>query len=746
MRAGAWGGPISTDNARVWVNGVRRPVRSVNVQRGMRDGHPAAPTSASMCVTATIGWENPADVSADAPEPWSGDSWHPRDGDSVHIETGDGALGQWWTIHRGVIDSTTGTLEDGTATSRTVDGIDDLTSAVTIGALLARMTPASNSTTAFRQMGLSSTFLIDRVLRSCAGHWCATPPRTTQTIASATSQGSLWPEVGSLLSGHRLGDMGLSPQWTVTPYGVAGYGYVAEYAVADLADTPTPILSLGLHTVGSGIGRVNIVDADGYGAWLGHDRGTDDIVYGTTGTGSSTTYRMARNGATRAAIFFQRTGSGTQTLTVRASDGREVTVNPGVAIPSGWACSRVSVDGRAGIGWWLVEGAKPVAQKWFTLNHSPTAVLRINEQNWMVASPDMPWVDAAEWLTEQLEAELSAMWLNEDGVMQWRGRGNLESAPISQRVTTDLSVLSMGWETRRHAIAKNVTVTYEEPHVRAVTGTVSVDCWEEDSIDLGPGEEELITVSVPDDQDWIGVDMTTGLITGSTTPAQLRNGSKHGGTLYEDTDKEPGQAWATAGLSCTMTRVGLRAINVLVDVWSSVGGGHRIKTAIPDLDVVTSKLSRWHTGRAALRIRARAVTTWVKGERSRSAGTSGLSVFEHAIGWRLQRVSSTADSIRALLDDLAAIVSSTRPVAGPFVMEHDPRRQIGDVVRVSDPHVTGRWVDVIVQDITTDVAAFTDAIEGRTINSGAISGLTLLHPAGSSAITPPIEHTREVAS
>lgn len=745
MRAGAWDGPVSTDNARVWVNGVRRPVRSVNVQRGMRDGHPAAPTSASMCVTATIGWENPADVSADAPEPWSGDSWHPRDGDSVHIETGDGALGQWWTIHRGVIDSTTGTLEDGTATSRTVDDIEDLDSSVTIGALLARMVPSSDAAPSFRQMGLSTTYHIDRFLRDCDGHWCATPPETTQTIASAPNQGSLWPEVGALRSGHRLGDTGLSPRWTVTPYGVAPYDYVAEYAVADLTDTPTPILSLGLHTIGSGIGRVNIVDADGYGAWLGHDRGTDDIVYGTTGSGSSTTYRMARNGADRAAIFFQRTGTGTQTLTVRASDGREVTVNPGVSIPSGWACSRVSVDGRAGIGWWLVEGAKPVAQKWDTLNHSPTAVLRINEQNWMVASPDLERVNAADELTAQLEAELSAMWLDEDGVMQWRGRGTLESAPISQTVTTDLSVLSMGWETRRKAIARAVTVTHDEPNVRSVTGSISVDCWDNDSLDLGAGEEELITVSVPDDQDWIGVAFTSSLITGSTTPAQLRTGSKHGGTLYEDTDNEPGQAWATAGLSCTMTRLGLRAINVLVSAWGSVPSGHRIKTAIPDLDEVASKLSRWHTGRAALRIRARAVTTWVKDERSRSAGTSGLSVFEHDIGWRLQRVSETADSIRALINDLAAIVSSTRPVAGPFVIEHDPRRQIGDVVRVSDPHVTGRWVDVIVQDVTTDVAAFTDTIEGRTVNSGAISGLTLLHPAGPTAITPPIEHTREVA-
>lgn len=754
MRAGTWSGAVSTENARVTINGAVVPahrIAKVSIQSGMRDGHPANRGGGQWCVTAEIEWASPEDVTASAPEPFSGASWLPKAGDSVVIESGDAATGQWWVQHRGIVDDTTGELSEGTAVTATVDTIEELDSRVSFAALAARMVPLSDNATSYREIGLQSTFYVDRMLRQAQNEWgwYATPQKTWQTLGSATGMGSLWPEVGNVVSAQRIGDVFSGPSWIRTPYGVSPTTYAATYYLS--AATPEVILSchVGPGYTGSSDGTIQVVDTDGNGCFIGVDTATDEITYGVMTTGGGPTWRLPRGTATRAAIFFRRDTSSSQTLIVRTDDGREVTRNPtSTGYPTGWAADRVWVTSRAVLGWWMVEGAKPTAQRWYTLNSTPTARVRLGDLQWWRASWDMPWVSPSEWLAEQVDAECAAMWLDEDGSMQWAGRGVLDAQSVAQTVTTDLDVDSVAWESRRRSMARSVWVQLEDPSVRRLLGGPRQNCWEDGSLDLGSGESETVTVTIPDDEDWLGIDLAPVALTEWTQESWLRSGSKFGGTQYqESTSGAPGQTWAIY-VDCTMTRRGLRNVDVYYSPWASLPSDRRVKSAIPDLNADTapaSALASWHAGRPALRIRSRGLTAWVEDERSLMAGAIGPSRYNHDVGRRVQKVSESTDPVGDLLSWLRTVVSSTNPTVTGLVLSHDPRRQIGDKVRVQDRHVTGLWIDVLVQQRDADLDDMTDSITGRVTAWGTVPDLGLLHPAGPTALTPPTNMNREVA-
>ena len=733
MRAGTWGGAVSTDNVRVTVDGVVRPVSSVRITSGMRDGHPLA-ESGSWCVEATITWADPAGVSVDAPEPWSGESWLPRAGADVVIETGDGALGQWWVQHRGKIDDTTGSIADGTAVSTTVDMIDDLSGSVSFGALMSRMPPSPGSTE-YRDMGMQSTFLVDRMMRRAQGDafgWYATPPRTWQTLGSVPGQGSLWPEVGTLIScGHRS-TAGAGPAWSKTIYGVAPTNHVAETRL--ISATPVPILTTGVWG-GSGAATLRVVDDNGVGFHIQYDGAEDRVRVSTRGVSPLSTYSLPRQGVTRAALYARRVTGG-QEMTLRLSDGREETFSPtAAAFPSGWAATRVLADSDgATLGWWLCEGDKPSSQRWSTLEHSPTARLRIGDHPWWIAARDVVSEDPAQWLGEQVDAECAAMWLDEDGVMQWAGRGVLDSLSVAQTVTSDLDVDDIQWQSRRRALAKSVVLTWDQPRVdMGWQGRTNRTLWEDDSVEVGPGETETIPVSVPSDQDWIGVDLSPHHITGyGHTAAYYTEGSIFGGTQVRASDSED-QAWA-GFVACTMSKDGARDYTITYGAWSSMSGSHRLKSSFP-----TTTTAFVRSGAAALALRSQARLIWAEREQSMGAGANGLSTYTHTVGWRVQ---DSTGNVNNLLTFLAGVMSSRTPTVTGLVLSHDPRRQVGDKIRVQDRHVTGRWVDVLVQQREVDVDDMTESISGRVTASGAIAGLNLQHPAGPTALTPVTDWTK----
>lgn len=770
MRPGTWNGAVSTDNVRVTVNGTVRPVKDVRIQSGMRDGHPAA-ESGSWCVEATIDWQDPALVTGDSPHLFgvqSGNArrgatdWLPKAGDSVVIETGDAATGQWWVQHRGVIDDTTGSIADGTAKSTTVDNIEDLSGRVQFGALLHRMTPWSNSHD-YRWIGLSSIYMVDRMFRNPQTEgigWYATPPMTWQTIASAPMNGSCQPEAGTLrICGRSSSETNTQIRgWLNTSYGVAPWGVYAEYLFTESANTWTydgVVFTCSTEQSSIGVTRYRLHSADGIGIFLRIRGDTGVIQYGIE-TSGTLQWEIPIAGARRVALNFKRTSHTSQRITIRTDDGREETqTGHSQQFPSGYAMNRlyVGTDTYGVAGWWLVEHEKPTSQRWATLNFAPTARLRREADVRWLASRDLPFTMPSEWLAEQVDAECATMWLDEDNHMQWASRGALEKQAPVRTITSVIDVDDIQWEQRRAHMARSVWVNFKQAEVRSLLGGFRQNCWETDSIDLAPGEAEDVAVSIPDDEDWIGVDVNSTLMTQTMTPAQLRMGSKHGGTQYTETSRgETGQTWAQF-IDYRLTRQGLRNFNVYFAPWTNLRGV-RVKSAIPNLNdrdtAPSANISAWHSGNPAVRIRSRGKTTWVEGERSLMAGDIGPARYTHDVDWRVQNMH-IVDGVGHLLSWLRAQVGdTTKPRVTGLTIAHDPRLQVGDKIRIRDTEITGIDFDMLIQQRDVNVGDMTETIEGRVTiartewtHTASAPPESRLEPGGSTALTRDAEWDRE---
>lgn len=748
MRAGTWNGRETTDNVRVTVNGVVRPVKEggVTVKSGMRDGHPRA-ESGQWCVTATIEWADPDDVTAGSPEPFTDDSWLPKVGDTVLIETGDGALGQWWVKHRGVIDYTTGSLADGTATSATVDRIDELGGPVSMWAALAKSAPPIEGEP-YRYVGMSNVFLIDRMLRhthdisgTWQTGWYATPPRTWQTVGSAPCQGSLIPEVGYVREAINK-SAASGPRWEIVPYGVAPANFTARYDLS--APASTPVLSMGIPAPGSGVGNVAVTDDAGRGLRIQYMGASGNVGVSIVGTTPVQSWSVPLGSNRRVAAYLQRTGAGTQTVQLRMQDGTLTTYAGTTDLPAGWAATRVVVDTDPPLGWWVVENDKPSNQRWATIDHVPTARLRVSNSIHlpMDASRDIYLDDAAQWVQEQVDAECSQAWLDEDGVFQYATRGYLESG-IPQTVTTDLDVQDVQWEVRGRDLARNLSLKYSVPSVSmGYQGAASRTLWEGSATSLGPGEEDVTLVNVPEDQDWFSVDTTPHHVNSWGQPSTYYSvGSTFGGSQYTAANSD-GAAWAMF-LNCTMTDLNARSYEVKFGPWSTMTSTARVNSKMPQPSDALVRVGM--VGSSALVLRGRATNTWREAESLTQISANGRGTYAHDVGWRVQGIDF-GKTLYYLKEWLTDVLASPEPTITGLVVEHDPRRQIGDKIRVQDKARTGQQFDVLCQQVTFDSGSFTDTITGRMTSTSAISGLSLPTPAGHTALTPASNWNREVAS
>lgn len=745
MRSGTWSGRKSTDNTRVTINGVLLPVgrgcpiSRVTVTAGMRDGHPAAVAGGQWCVTATIYWANPADVTATVPEPFSGTSWLPEVGDTVVIETGEASTNQWWVRHRGVIDETTGSFKDGTAVSQTVDMIDELNGRVTVAALLGSMTPTEDNGPR-REVGLQSTWLVDRALRRVQGDgtgfgWYATPQRTWDTVALAPNMGSLWPDVGVLDAASKIGGTG-GPAWYATDYGVAPTTYQADYRTSMSIDEGIITLHVGGGGPTSGRAWVMLRDANGDGFIVGRDHSDDTVFFGIRTGGVDYVDSLPRNGADRIALRFKAGTSNNQIVDYAVNDGRTGHRDYTSTILNAFSDARVKVyvpDG-ARLGWWMVESAKPTPQWWTTLNTVTSARLRVGDMQWWDASRDIQFTSSRDVLEEQLTAECAAMWLDEDGVMQWAGRGVLEAQPVARTVTSQSDLADVQWQSRRRSMARGVWVDYSDPQIE-LGNLISRTFWETGNFDLRAGEEEVAVISVPGDEDWIDVDMTPSQITTDTGGwASYATGTSYGGMEYVRATGES-DIWALF-INFGLVRENLRTYKVSFSPWTSMVSGHNIKSVYP-VDVTGHAKNYRETG---VKLRGRARVKWMDRQISGVAGSVGPSRFSHDVGWRVQENSGSLNNLLAFLVD---VVSSTNPVVDRVEVMHDPRGQVGDVIRVQDVDVTGVQVDVIAQQVTYDSDTFTDSITGRIIAHQAIPGLSLHQPPTPGVLTPPVDSPRK---
>lgn len=753
MRSGVWSGAKSTENVRVTVNGTIRPVDSVRVQSGMRDGDPRSDAS-SWCVEATIEWADPNTVTGSAPHPFGvptgaladgATEWLPKPGDEVVIETGDAATGEWFVQHRGVIDDASGSLADGTARCSTVDRVDDLSYTASVDALQQRM-PQWKDDEQYRRIGLQSSWFVDRMFRNPDADfvgWYATPPRTWETVGLATLQGSLWPEVGFLEEGYQYGDADSYSRWGIVDYGLQGGAVHAVYRL-DTGGSGSHVLTAAVppRTTSGDPWRINLHNSSGQGIFVRYEHDTDRIVYGVIG-GSAWWITAESSGvrADRVALY----SSGTE-LTIRLPGGRGTTQTLESSPWSSTAASRVTLICPGSVGWWMVERGKNTANRWASLEHAPTARIRpASAGEFWTASRDIMSEDAAKWIQEQVDAECATAWLDEDGVFQYAGRGVIDNAPVARTVTSVLDVDDIQWTAKRRRAARTVALTYLEGRIdQGWQGNRSRTLWSDNSIDCGPGELETRIVTPRDDHDWILVD---------TQPAHVRSfsqpwsyyviGSVYGGTQYRRTDDED-QSWAQF-IDCTMSKITNRSYLIEFKPWAAMSSAYRVATKYPH-----NPRAYMRTGGATLALRGRGITVWNEGLMKGGSGTSGPLEYHHDVGWRVQG-SDVLSSLRShLVTALTTTAGNGRPSVTGLTIEHDPRLQIGDKIRVHDPVVTGADFDMLIQERDINAGDFTETISGRVTEVRSIWRYTdsalpdsRHEPSGPTALTPPGDWNRE---
>ena len=773
MRSGSWDGATTTDNVRVTVAGTVRPVKSVRIQSGMRDGDPRSDTAA-WCVEATIEWADPALVTATSPHPFgtsAGDTWRgatewlPKPGDEVVIETGDGATGQWWVQHRGVIDVTSGSIADGTAKSTTVDRVEDLEYVLTRDPLLMQM-PAISDSYGARHIGLASAWMVNELIRvpgvTFAG-WNYNPPTTWETLACASHLTSLWPEVGT--SREAWGPSPENLPDIIADPGTQAMRFQSIHSRVrmDLSsgiDRSSVILTAQIprhDSVFRGQWQVDVVNAIGQGfrVWA---TGSDEFIRWRVIGGSQTAIADSNGSGPgsggRASRFAVH--ATTDALTLRLDDGREQTLSLSSSPWPAGPVSEVVIDSNSsGFGWWIVEGVKSAAGRWASLNAPQTARFRFRQDDYTrwVGARGMLQENASEWLKEQVDAELSAMWLDEDGVLQWAGRNVLDGQSVARTITSVRDVDDIQWEQQRRRLARRAVVTYLSATVdRSYLSDYSRTAWQDDTVDCGPGELDTTIASPPDHHDWIDVDTDPHHLQSYQQPWDYYvKGSTFGGTQYRRTD-DGDQGWAQF-LDCTMEKITHRAYLVEFAPWSTNPSTHRVRTRYPFNE---SALMR--VGGATLALRCRAVTIWTERELRGSAGSVGRAEYVHEAGWRVQNYTPTiggtgdADRVLERLREAVSHVDGPRPYVTGLTIEHDPRLQIGDKIRVRDTEITGADFDILIQERDIDTATATETISGRCtlIRTEWVSGVSAhtesrLEPGGPTPMTPSAEWAREEA-
>ena len=758
MRPGSWDGATTTDNVRVTVAGTVRPVKSVRIQSGMRDGDPRSDTS-SWCVESTIEWADPALVTATSPHPFgtsAGDTWRgatewlPKPGDEVVIETGDGALGKWWVQHRGVIDDTSGSIADGTARSTTVDRIEDLEHVVTMEPMLATM-PALSASDGTRRVGLLSAGVVDHLLRAPGKDfvgWHSSPPVTWQTVAAATHLGSLWPDVGTTREAWGVNN-GNRPQLH-SFNDTLHFGHLHSRVLMDPpagVSRSSIILTAAVPRANTSIRgewRIDALNILGQGVYVAGVAGSQSIRFGVVG-GSSASI-ADNNGGVRAGRFALY--ATTTALTLRFDDGREQTLNIGSSPWPAGAVGEVVIDADGnGFGWWMVEGVKTAGQRWDSLNAPQTARFRFRNGDYTrwIASRGMLQETASEWLQDQVDAELAAMWLDEDGVMQWAGRGVLDGQGVARTITSVRDVDDIQWAQKRRRLARSAVVAYKSPSVdRSYQADISRTLWQDDSVDVTPGVEEVIAVNVPDDQDWIGVDLyPRHLSSYSQAWDYYTTKSCYGGTQYRASDDSE-QAWAQF-LDCTMEKFNHRSFEVRFSLWASVSSLFRCRTRYP-----SNPNALMRVGASTLALRGAARVVWRDRAAGGAGGSEGRAEYVHDVGWRVQNSDGDVDSVLTQLRTAVSQLDGPRPYVTGLTIEHDPRLQIGDKIRVRDTEITGADFDILIQERDIDTEAMTETISGRCtlIRTEWVSGVSAHtesrhEPGGPTPITPSSGWTRE---
>lgn len=660
---------VATPTVRAVIGGKEVQVISYTLERGHAD-----PLSGGLTAsTADIVIPNTAaTVSERRSTPWSPAGVKRSDA----VELWAGYNGENIKVFTGVVDSIRGGVNAHT-TLECVDWYTRLDQTVTLDPLMAIMPPAEDGG-AYRRPGVTVGYALSTILRMC--DFYATPKHRYGGMVSVPANGSLWPEGGKMVTGGAQSQTGSAPIWAPAWWGQAtsdGFGVYTPSSF-DISGKPFEIQTL-LGNGGTTSSTVTAKWVNGEVKLRVYSNRSVDFTLTTGGT-TTTICSLSSAQTTGAKMLTARVSGSTWTLTT--DTGAQATAS-GTQWPWSTAMSTVEITvpkGGTQIGG-IQVGYFPTPADTFT----PTA--SISAPAWgfnLVAMPAIVSRKASEVIKDLSQAELGAFWIDTDGVLIWRSRVALNSGGAVVTITGAGSILDLSWRAPVRSSISHVSYTWQKCAISyAQQATITVFQGPRQSVESGSFLSEV--VSTPSGEDWVMVNSNLNWLQDNAPDV----GGYHRGRrswigLVQVHESESGQI--DNEVEMAYQDIPLDKINPRAFAYSftvpTVSGSNSVE--MRSFSSENTRLwPQWRNIDLPL-IRAYGKISWFE-QSTRATGNGGMSEFSHEGSWYVQDAAGAQAASDAARD---AVIDPSPALTGVSVVP-DFRYEVGDIVTLSDPDITG---------------------------------------------------------
>lgn len=700
---------VITPHATVTVDGVAVPVASVSLTREISTDLPASVTGGGGMVASTgeivwgVGKGGVRDPAFRAPNP----------GQRVVVKRGtDGAFGTLYTGFTGAVDETTGTASANNAASSIVDDTALLDRTISIPTHFAREV----SGVGVEDVELSSAWLAYDIGRLCgmsAYHY-----NSGTAVVWASLAGSLIPSF-SPTPGY-VNNAGWEAVQTPTGIGITvDPGNSFEYGMSPIGSNGGKAVEWSIWADPAAAGDTRIL-LTGYDAVAGH-RGFAVHL----GGGRATVTRYSYNGTTTTdTTIIDVPASGWQPIgfhlwwgstgwvpTLRV--GSLITVAP---IQSDTAATARSTGekwqtflsrsgtGSANLAGFVFDRLQSTAKPWAEFAHVARLTYQFPDSpsllRWIV-QPPQHGANGLSLLREVAAAELAGLWIDEDGVIQYRNRWSLRATPRSKTLTSTDNLIDLEWKNSLESLRSRVTVKWRMPTINVRT-TWTVPVWTaNDGGDTTLKQEDGTTswVVEPDDSsDWLNPDFTLSL----AAKGGRVNGSWWGGTVKTDSTNATVRTAATGDVTLTSTEI--------VD-----------NKAVLTMAPTTGILSTQYLAIDGPVVKAQGLAKWTDMSTTVVSTLGPLATAPellHDAGWKIQTINQAT----VLGNFLANLTAKPLIQIDRVAIKPDPTIRLGDVVAVVDPTMTGLTIEGVVFRIEESWA------DGTAAMSLGIRAMTVSEP------------------
>lgn len=630
----------------------------------------------------------------------------PRRGDRVSVGMGEGsALASAFT---GKVETTTVAVP-GLLSSDLVDDFDLLSTRVDLPSLMATMPPATDEEPLIR-IGLTASWPTQRAL-SEAGFY-ATPPPRIGAYMSASLNGSLWPEFGTIR------ESATQPTWTTVPWGQAASGFTATYTgvPGTMADHPLEVSFMPAPGEGRQVAiRVRFPDGE-----FRVGVGTSGSVSASMSAGSVNETPVSLSGVEVAGGELVRLrvsasgawelscGSVTKTATAPVPAALQGEPDD-VYINSPYADSRPI--GGVNVGYYTTTPRDWVR----TVEMDPP-------DGALAASRAIVSTPARSILQDRAAAEGARMWIDAHGVFHWRSRKRWGTGdPVLALTDVDLLGYSLGMDYDSTYSGVTVSCLVADTEARDLA-TITLYQGTRDA--MGPGDVNTVFIEPPQDEDWPKIDNSLDILgnTGYIPGFNRGRRSWQGAVRVSEDGTVERWPYGSQGhyVDFRFETITLKKWLHVTTVRQNLPPGEVVETRSVDRDLTSSGIWKsWGNFNLPV-IRGYARVAWVEEKRyATNATTQTLPRLEHDCSWWVQGAA-----VQRLTDDLAARYASPVVTITGLSIVPDARIEIGDVITVTDSTYAGLSARVVVTGLNVETrnGAASMSLDVEVLNVEATTG------------------------